>query len=80
MSKQSVRKPEDGLRKEYDLSTLKGGVRGKYYRRATAETNLVSIEPELANVFPNSDAVNHALLLLADTARVATGRKRRRRP
>ena len=42
----------DDLRKEYDLSLLKGGVRGKYYRRSTAGTNLVLIEPDLTDVFP----------------------------
>jgi hypothetical protein len=46
-------KPKDELRREYDLSRLKGGVRGKYYRRATAGTNLVPVEPDLLNLFPN---------------------------
>lgn len=32
----------DELRPEYDLSKLKGGVRGKYYQRALAGTNLVT--------------------------------------
>lgn len=31
----------DDLRPEYDLATLKGGVRGKYYKQAIAGTNLV---------------------------------------
>lgn len=78
MSQASVKKV-DTLRKEYDLSMLKGGVRGKYYRRASAGTNLVSIEPDLANLFPDSESVNRALRLLAETARVATTSKRRRR-
>ena len=30
----------DELRPEYDLSQLKGGVRGKYYERATAGSNV----------------------------------------
>jgi len=60
----------DDLRPEYDLSQLKGGVRGKYYRRATAGTNLVLIEPELADVFPDTGSVNRALRLLVDTAEV----------
>jgi hypothetical protein len=69
----------DELRPEYDLSKLKGGVRGKYYKRARAGTNLVLIEPDLANVFPDTDSVNRALRLLADTAEAATGPKRRAR-
>ena len=52
--------------------------RRKYYERATAGTNLVLIEPDLAHLFPSSEAVNRALRLLADTARAATPRKLRR--
>jgi hypothetical protein len=80
MKKVSAKKKRDGLRAEYDLSRLKGGVRGKYYRQATAGTNLVLIEPELAEVFPNTESVNRALRLLVDTAGAATTQLRRRRP
>jgi len=75
MKKQSA-KTVDGLRKEYDLSLLKRGVRGKYYRQAKAGSNLVLIEQDLVSLFPDSESVNRALRLLADTARVATGAKR----
>jgi hypothetical protein len=44
MKKAAAKKKNDDLRAEYDLSQLKGGVRGKYYREATAGTNLVLIE------------------------------------
>jgi hypothetical protein len=40
--------------------------------------NLVLIEPDLANLFPDSEAVNRALRVLADAAQLATSRKRRR--
>jgi len=79
MKKESVKTADDDLRQEYDLSKLKGGVRGKYYRRAAAATNLVLIEPDLAPLFPDSESVNRALRLLADTALVATGSKPRRK-
>ena len=79
MKKASPRKDKDDLRPEYDLSQLKGGVRGKYYREATAGTNLVLIDPELATVFPDTESINRALRLLADTAQSATGRKAVRR-
>jgi hypothetical protein len=78
MKKGPAVKPRDELRREYDLSRLKGGVRGKYYRRAIAGTNLVLVEPDLLNVFPDSEAVNRALRVLADAAQAATPRKRRR--
>jgi hypothetical protein len=70
---------DDDLRPEYDLSQLKGGVRGKYYRQAVAGTNLMLIEPELAKVFRDSESVNRALRLLVDTAEAAAGPARRRR-
>ncbi len=34
------RKPASALRQEYDLSSLKGGVRGKYFERYQSGTNL----------------------------------------
>jgi hypothetical protein len=58
MKKASAKKTKDDLRPEYDLSQLNGGVRGKYYREATAGTNMGLIEPELADVVPNIKSVN----------------------
>jgi hypothetical protein len=78
MKKASAMKPEDDLRPEYDMSQLKGGVRGKYYRQATRGTNLMLIEPEIAKIFPNAESVNRALRLLVDTAEAAAGPVRRR--
>jgi hypothetical protein len=79
MKKASTNKPADELRPEYDLSKLKGGVRGKYYDQARAGTNLVLIEPDLMSVFPDTESVNRALRLLADAAEAATGPTRRAR-
>ena len=78
MKKASTKRLDDDLRPEYDLSQLKGGVRGKYYRQAVAGTNLMLIEPELARVFRDSDSVNRALRLLVDTAEAVAGPARRR--
>lgn len=69
---------DDDLRPEYDLSELKGGVRGKYYRQATQGSNLVLIEPDLAALFRDSESVNRALRLLAEAAKAASSTKRRR--
>jgi len=78
MKKESASKNNSKMRAEYDLSKLKGGVRGKYYRRATSGTNLVLIEPEVAEIFPDTESVNRALKLLAETAQSATGKSNRR--
>jgi hypothetical protein len=79
MKKVSKDKSSNDLRREYNLSKLKGGVRGKYYRQAISGTNLVVIEPELANAFPDTESANRALRLLLNTAEAATGRSRRKR-
>ena len=74
MKKASAKTTNDELRAEYDLSKLEGGVRGKYYKQATAGTNLVLIEPDLTEVFPDTESVNRALRVLADAAASATGK------
>src|SRR6266849_4103318 len=62
MKKKTEKQTErDELRREYDLSNLKGGVRGKYIARYRAETNLVLLSPDVAKHFPNEQAVNTAL-------------------
>ncbi len=58
----------DDLRPEYDLSKLTGGVRGKYYKRATAGTTLVLLEPDVAEAFPDGRSVNQALRILIKVA------------
>ena len=55
---------EDELRPEYDLSQLKGRVRGKYVERYREGTNLVLLEPDVAEAFPDADSVNEALRFL----------------
>ena len=79
MKKASTNKSKSAkdIRPEYDLATLKGGVRGKYYEQARTGSNLVLIAPELANVFPDTASVNRALRLLADTAEAVDAQDRR---
>jgi hypothetical protein len=82
MRKASAKSMKDDLRAEYDLTKLKGGVRGKYYQRARGGTNLVLVEPELAKVFPDAASVNRALRVLRDAAgaRAVLARPSRRGP
>jgi hypothetical protein len=57
----------DELRPEYDCGRSRASYE-KYHERAIAGTNLVLLEPDVARVFPDSDAVNRALRLLCDVA------------
>lgn len=59
----------DDLRPEYDLGTLTGRAQGKFYERARAGSNVVLLEPEIAEAFPDSKSVNEALGLLLRVAR-----------
>jgi len=70
------RKPAGELRPEYDLSRLKGGVRGKYLARFQAGTNLVLLSPDVAEYFADEQSVDAALRALI---RVARGPFRRAR-
>jgi hypothetical protein len=65
---------DDELRPEYDLSELlKGGVRGKPVERYREGTNLVLLAPDVAAEFPDETAVNEALRLVMQLARIPKG-------
>jgi hypothetical protein len=53
------------IRPEYDFS---GGVRGKYAERYAEGSNVVVLDPDVAQRFGSSEAVNRALRSLVDLA------------
>jgi hypothetical protein len=59
---------DDELRPEYDFFQLEGEVRGKYVERYQRGTNLVLLDPDVAQAFPTEDDVNNALRLLIQVA------------
>ncbi len=63
------RSPGNGLRPEYDFTSMHGGVRGKYAARLRRGSNLVLLEPEIAEAFPSDAAVNEALRGVLNTTR-----------
>jgi hypothetical protein len=75
--KSEKRKGRDELRPEYDLSKLKGAVRGKYATLYNAGNNLVLLSPDVAEHFPNDQAVNRALRKLIRVAKSPARRVRR---
>lgn len=64
-------KAADELRPEYQRSDFGTLVRGKYADRIKSESNVVVLEPEVARVFPNDEAVNEALRGLIKVAESA---------
>ncbi|ABQ26403.1 hypothetical protein [Geotalea uraniireducens] len=59
----------DDVRPEYDLSAMKTGVKGKYAGEYAKGTNLVLLEKDVADFFPDSKSVNDALRSLVRIAR-----------
>ena len=62
---------DDDLLPEYDLSTLQGGVRGKYLQRYRAGTNLALLAPDIRAAFPTDESVNQALRSLIQSTHPA---------
>jgi hypothetical protein len=62
---------DDDLRDEYDFTVdqLRAGVRGKFAGRGAREVQMVPIDPDLADVFPDARSVNQALRALASVIR-----------
>lgn len=76
MKEESKLEMDDELRPEYDMTELlKGSVRGKYAERYRAGANLVLLEPDVASAFPNDEAVNEALRLVMQLAKIQTRAK-----
>lgn len=67
----------DELRSEYKRSDFGKLVRGKYYKRVKASSNVVVLDADVARIFPNSASVNKALHSLVEVAQKASGLPRR---
>ena len=63
---------EDEMRDHYDF---RGGVRGKYVARYAEGTNVVVLDPDVADMFPDRELVNETLRAVG---RVVQMRERRR--
>ena len=73
-----MRKPKadhgNGMRKEYDFS---GGVHGKYAERYAQGSNVVVLEPDVARLYSDAEAVNRALRAIAEVAPTRARQKKR---
>jgi hypothetical protein len=63
----------DTMRDEYDFSD---GVRGTHVARIAQGSNIVKLDPDVAEVFRDSTSVNEVLRLLAKLARQQVKRSR----
>ena len=77
--KKAKKPAADELRSEYKRSDFGALARGKYSQRLQAGSNVVVLDPEVSDLFPNAAAVNAALRSLAEIAkRAGSGRRRSR--
>lgn len=67
--KRKAAKDSDEMRPEYDLSKLKFVGRGIYAERYRSGTNLVLLEPDVREAFPDDESVNEALRVIAKAAK-----------
>ncbi len=61
----------DELRSEYRREDFGPMVRGKYATRLRESSNIVVLDPEIAEAFPNAQAVNAALRGLLELAKTS---------
>jgi hypothetical protein len=66
MKEKSMKKNEPEMLDEYNFSK---GIRGKYAKRYAEGSNIVVIDPDVAEVFPDSESVNEALRMLIKVAK-----------
>ncbi|HSE16114.1 MAG TPA: hypothetical protein VLB46_03630 [Pyrinomonadaceae bacterium] len=59
----------DEMRPEYDFRKLKFVGRGLYAERYRSGTNLVLLEPDIREAFPDDESVNEALRVIAKVAK-----------
>lgn len=66
--------PESEMRDEYDFTPdeLRKGIRGQFAARYKEGMNLVPIDPDLREIFPDAESVNQALRAMASVIRART--------
>ncbi len=61
----------DDLRAEYRREDFGEMVRGKYAAQMSEASNVIVLDPDVADAFPNGQAVNAALRSLLELAKLA---------
>jgi hypothetical protein len=72
MSENSTKKSNDDyeLREEYDLSQLPVMPKGRYAPERRVGSNVVVLDPDVAQAFPTDESVNAALRLILQIAQI----------
>jgi hypothetical protein len=67
-----AKQDSDELRSEYTREDFGPMVRGKYAARMREFSNIVVLDPDIAEAFPNAEVVNQTLRRLLELARSST--------
>lgn len=69
MKKLNQNRKHNELRPQYDFASMRGRVRAKHYEDFRKGTNVVLLQPDVAEAFPSEEAVNEALRGIFSTTR-----------
>ena len=73
--KNKLAKDSDDMRSEYDLTKLKFIGRGIYAERYRSGTNIVKLDPDIRQAFPDDESVNEVLRAIVRATGYVTGRQ-----
>ena len=75
--KKKTAEDSDEMRPEYDLRKLKFVGRGIYAKRYRSGTNIVLLDRDVREAFPDDESVNEALRVIAKAAKQQASRARK---
>ena len=75
--KKKTDEDSDEMRPEYDLRKLKFVGRGIYAKRYRSGTNIVLLDRDVREAFPDDESVNEALRVIAKAAKQQATRARK---
>ena len=75
--KKKTDEDSDEMRPEYDLRKLKFVGRGIYAKRYRSGTNIVLLDRDVREAFPDDDSVNEALRVIAKAAKRQASRAKK---
>ena len=78
--KKKLDKDNGEMRPEYDLRKLKFVGRGIYATRYRSGTNIVRLDRDVREAFPDDESVNEALRVIAKAAKRQASRAKKARP
>ena len=71
---------DDDMRAEYDFSNMKLVGRGIYAERYRSGTNIVLLDSDVREAFPDDNSINEVLRVIAKVAKRQTSRAKKSRP